>query len=384
MASAGSMLAGPGGGINLPQVMSPSAQEALLSTPLMNGDRDQLYGAAGIASNGAELSQAEAAGTSQSDLQNPNVFDPAPSPGPLAQMGGDGSTIPDLAAPSGEPHRERGDATFQATPAATSIAPQPSAVALASASQQQHNGPFFVPPQHEGQGSSTRLGELPQQGGTQQSMVRWMTRLTESLRTITTRGVGGTEHVTQSSSHHGVIAGDSNTQQGYMTPMALPAAPSDVMDRLTVNVSPPEELRLRDGPPIPATWSQVTDLQGSPLFSREQIRQLEESQARPSLLRQPPAPSPLPQVSSAGTSTHSSLIQAEVQRQLESYDQRQREQIFKLQQEIFDLRAQRDALDGATFAHNPSARRGQSPSFAAAVGNTVAKASGSIQSGRTT
>ena len=69
-----------------------------------------------------------------------------------------------------------------------------------------------------------------------------------------------------------------------------------------------------------------------------------------------------------------------MQRQLESYDHRQRMEIQRLQREIFSLRAEREALtQGEQFGFQAADGAGQrhsqmGQSLAASVGQAVAKA----------
>ena len=377
MDTAEHLLQTPGGGISLHQVMSPSAQEAIMTTPLAMREQEPSYGAAAGTMNGAASLFSDQPRNSQDGLPNPNVYDPAPSREQLTQLGGSGSANPDRSNPLGEPQQERGDVVSQAASGTSDLASPSPTITFASTSQQPH-GLLLATSQFEAQGSSTRPAEQPPQRGAQQSVVRWMTRLTESLRMITTRSNGGTEHVAQTSARHGMLTSGLDAHGDLEMTTGPPATATDAIVPATqslVTFSPPEELRLRDGLPIPATWSQVTSPQGAPLFTRDQIRRLEESQARSSLLRHPATNSPPQQGLSDENSTHSSLVQAEVQRQLEGYDQRQREEIFRLQQEIFNLRAQREALAAPmTASSSTPPRRISSPSLATSLGNTVARA----------
>ena len=76
----------------------------------------------------------------------------------------------------------------------------------------------------------------------------------------------------------------------------------------------------------------------SALFEQGELDQLQRVQARSSLLLGASAPQPGQQ--SDGNSTSSSEnLQAEAQRQLEEYGQRQRLEMERLQQEMFNLRA---------------------------------------------
>ena len=129
------------------------------------------------------------------------------------------------------------------------------------------------------------------------------------------------------------------------------AGGQEVQQRV-MEISPPEELAA--GLAIPATWSQATGMSTSleplrlrtpgrsALFEQGELDRLQRLQARSSLLL---GASTQPAQQSDGNSTSSSAnLQAEVQRQLEEYGQRQKLEMQRLQQEIFNLRAERDAL----------------------------------------
>ena len=103
------------------------------------------------------------------------------------------------------------------------------------------------------------------------------------------------------------------------------------------------DLPSSGGLAVPATRAQARVPAGSALFEQGELDQLQSLQARSSLLLCSPAP---PQLdgNSTSSSTNLQILQAEVQRQLEEYGQRQRLEMQRLRQEIFNLRAGRDTL----------------------------------------
>ena len=110
------------------------------------------------------------------------------------------------------------------------------------------------------------------------------------------------------------------------------------------------------------------------MFTRDQIRRAEELQAQAPLLfptTATPVVVPLPL---------RGLRRAEIQRQLETYDSRQRVEIQSLQQEIFSLRAEREALrqhgnDRTALVDGRSGSNAQGmTSLASSIGQSVAKA----------
>ena len=177
-------------------------------------------------------------------------------------------------------------------------------------------------------------------GGQQHSVVRWMSRLSEFLQTTATRGAGGFNRWL------GEVSGASGSLTGFspMHPALQPGEGSAVFvgnQQTMIAFSPPEELQVH-GLGVPATWDRAPELQPQPLFSENQLRTMDRVQDRASLLLTPPHQDRHRQPSE-DASTGSSQAQV-VRRQLEMYDQRQRTELQRLQQEIFNLRAERDFL----------------------------------------
>ena len=175
----------------------------------------------------------------------------------------------------------------------------------------------------------------------QPQVVRWVSRLTEFLRTTAARGVSSMDRVMEDIGMSPMVpsrmsptpprSGSRMGQQALMSGQGgLPHA---------MEISPPEE--LTSGLAIPATWAQARAQRGSALFEPGELNQLQRLQARSSLLVGSPVP---PQPSDGNSTSSSNNLQAEVQRQLDEYSQRQRLEMQRLQQEIFNLRAERDAL----------------------------------------
>ena len=227
---------------------------------------------------------------------------------------------------------------------------------------------------------STRTADQTLPGGGPHPVVRWVTRLTEFLRTSTSGGAGGFENVESAGflqasptdlamtpARLGILGEDSAMMLGHQT-------------QAMITFSPPEELPQRSGLVVPTSWTQERGPQGEPLFTRDQIRRADELQAQAPLLFPNTATPVVVPPSSAGSSTHSSLVRAEIQRQLETYDSRQRVEIQRLQQEIFSLRAEREALRQYGDARNAllDGRSGSNvqgvTSLASSIGQTVAKA----------
>ena len=159
---------------------------------------------------------------------------------------------------------------------------------------------------------------------------RWMTRMTEFLRTTASRGVVGMDRMLDSLGFQHVHMSSSFEN------------PTGTQEMLSVavratSISPPEELPPRAtpprAPPVPSSWS-VTGQQEAPLFAQEQIERMRQAQREhPLLLGQP----------SEEGSEHSSRLQAEVQRQMEEYASRCQEEVQRLQQEVQLLRREKNA-----------------------------------------
>ena len=227
---------------------------------------------------------------------------------------------------------------------------------------------------------STRAADQTTPGGGPHPVVRWVTRLTEFLRTSTSGGPGGFETVAPA----GFL--QASPTDLAMTPARLGTRSEDsamMLGRQTqamITFSPPEELPQRSGLSVPTSWTQERGSQGEPLFTRDQIRRADELQAQAPLLFPSTATPVVVPPSSDGTSTHSLLVRAEIQRQLETYGSRQRVEIQRLQQEIFSLRAEREALrqHGDARVALLDGRSGSNAqgvtSLASSIGQSVVKA----------
>ena len=282
-----------------------------------------------------------------------------------------------MAAPIGEPHQER-DGTV-GRPLPTGL--QPAAFTMASgAQQQQPTMEETLATSRLATRHSTRTADQTLPGGGPHPVVRWVTRLTEFLRTSTSGGAGSFENVESA----GFLQASPTDLAMTPTRLGIRGEDSAMMlghqTQAMITFSPPEELPQRSGLAVPTSWTQERGPQGEPLFSRDQIRRAEELQVQAPLLFPNTATPVVVPPSSAGSSTHSSLVRAEIQRQLETYDSRQRVEIQRLQQEIFSLRAEREALRQYGDARNAllDGRSGGNvqgmTSLASSIGQTVAKA----------
>ena len=198
-------------------------------------------------------------------------------------------------------------------------------------------------------------------GTSQPPVLRRMTRLTEFLKTTATRGAnevdrvfgdlgistptiptGRTPHssTTLTSLRQQVVLGGANTQRA-------------------LEMSPPEELPHDLG--VPPSWSQ-TQASIRPLFQLEDVAHFHQVQGRSSLLLgSPHQDQPGRGQNSEAASTESSAARAEIQRKLEEYHLRQRDEMMKLQQEIFNLRAEKQALEEGRLLGIAGQRPGQLP-----------------------
>ena len=303
----------PGGPSGLSQVMSPSAQQTMVASTLMASGMPQAYGATAGPSaqgnpGGVELSGSQRvvvappAGTGMSSDEYALQL-PQPCVAPSSRE--EGQPIVLQQQPTWNPHAESpllGSGTLQRKP-------------------------------------DLEARRMPP-GGQQHSMARWVSRLTDFLRTTASRGAGGVDRWL------GDFSGSSAPFGGFSPGRA--AAPHGEAPAVFVGnqqtmiaFSPPEELQMR-GLAIPPTWEQTPELQDRPLFSEEQLQRMERSTAQTSLLLAPPLRDH-PRLPSEEASSGSSQARA-VRLQLEMYDRRQREELQRLQQQIFDLRAERELL----------------------------------------
>ena len=182
-----------------------------------------------------------------------------------------------------------------------------------------------------GDGAQTPVGQP------QPSMVRWMSRLTEFLRTTAARGADGVDRVFG--------------EFGFSTP--APSERRSPNPRVMVagsgsqggiEISPPEELGHDFS--VPMSWVQGQLTPGpTPLFGQEELERLRRIQEGAPLLLGPSLEDAGQPRQSGDSSTGSSGLQLDVQRRLDDYSSRQREEMKRLQQEIFNLRAEKEALE---------------------------------------
>ena len=185
----------------------------------------------------------------------------------------------------------------------------------------------------------------PSPGSNQPPMIRWVTRLTEFLRTTAARGADGVDRVIG--------------EMGFSTPVVVsrratpsPSAMTRVRQQVlleasnaqgTFELSPPEE--LGNGFQIPGSWSQTAST-ARPLFAPEDVDRLRQVQERSAALMGPALRDQMePSNAQEDPSSGSSRDRAEIQRQLDGYSARQREEMKRLQQEIFNLKAEKLALE---------------------------------------
>ena len=341
------------------QVMSPSAQEVATA---MAAAGASLYGATGCGSTaGTSFANGMAAGSgffANIDAASMATQTVAPEANDLVVSadGGGGAIFPDMVMP--RRHQEMADGErlrLDPAPLLSQGAPQQSsdmavplrpthAAATPDASIVHLQGIQHVTTGHvHATGSSS-----------QPPVFRWVSRLTEFLRTTAARGASSVDRVMEDIGFSPMIPSTmSPAQQRPGSAMSQQALMSGQgVQQRVMKISPPEELAA--GLAIPATWSQATGMSTSleplrlrtpgrsALFEQGELDQLQRMQARSSLLL---GASAQPAQQSDGNSTSSSAnLQAEVQRQLEEYGQRQKLEMQRLQQEIFNLRAERDAL----------------------------------------
>ena len=241
--------------------------------------------------------------------QNPNLFDPAPPQQAQPASGTEAAVTPEgtveLQPPYHQGELQPHEGLLQAI---TSTPGMPSAgdvnVQGTPNTEVQTQG-FFT--------AESRTTSSPDQPTT-----RW-TRVTEFLRTTASRGVHGVDRLLDNLGLNHGQAGTTLT--------------SRAVER-TVHISPPQPLPDLGGstaaPPVPASWE--TGANPAPLFAREQLERMRQARRDHPLI--------YGQVSEVG-SDNSSRLQAEVQRQLEEYAARYRDQVQVLQEEVRQLRDER-------------------------------------------
>ena len=137
------------------------------------------------------------------------------------------------------------------------------------------------------------------QGSPQPTMIRWVSRLTEFLRTTAARSVDGMDRVM------GEMSFSPSPMITRTPPRSSSSAGTAQQPRLMdgqglvqpFNISPPEE--LGSSLAIPATWSQPSP--SGPLFDSSQLAQLQQAHTRAPLLFRPTETAP--RLPSEGSST---------------------------------------------------------------------------------
>ena len=156
--------------------------------------------------------------------------------------------------------------------------------------------------------------------------VRWMARFSEFLRTTATRGASGVDRMLDGLG---------------LNPMPVqPKMTSTVSSSTAMNISPPEDFPTphNQAPAIPSSWSVAASHQ-APLFGPLQVAQMRQAQMEfPHIYGPTQGPSQL----SEGESDRSSRLLAEVQRQLEEHQARQKGEMERLEKEVVRLREERD------------------------------------------
>ena len=160
----------------------------------------------------------------------------------------------------------------------------------------------------------------------EQHGVRWMARFSEFLRTTATRGASGVDRMLDGLG---------------LNPIPVhPKMTSTVSSSTAMNVSPPEDFPTppNQAPAIPSSWSVAASHQ-APLFGPLQVAQMRQAQMDfPHIYGPTQGPSQL----SEGESDRSSRLLAEVQRQLEEHQARQKGEMERLEKEVIRLREERD------------------------------------------
>ena len=274
----------------------------------------------GTVSSGQPMVNGVGEGVRQGDVrseqfgvqENPNLHDPAPSASAQAPQRSMPETIQEVMGER-EPPYAQGGLDFRTvatrTPTTTTNVP----VVLQEG--------LSAPPRNSAIRSQEYFSaeSQPSAGSPQpQQAMRWMTRVTEFLRTTATRGAVGMDRMLDNLGfQHVQVTG----------PFGNSAATQETvsMSLRATNISPPEDLPPRatppKAPPMPLSWSMGRQ-QEAPLFDQDPMERMRQAQREhPLLLGQP----------SEEGSEHSSRLQAEVQRQMEEYANRYREEVQRLQ-----------------------------------------------------
>ena len=332
------------------QVMSPSAQEVATA---MAAAGASLYGATGCGSTaGTSFANGMAAGSglfTNIDAASMATQTVAPEANDLVVSadGGGGAILPDMVMP--RRHQEMADGER--------LRLDPAPLLPRGAPQQPPDMAVPLRPTHAAATPDASIvhlqgiqhvttGHVHATGSSSQPPVfRWVSRLTEFLRTTAARGANSVDRVLEDIGFSPMVPSTmSPAQQRPGSAMSQQALMSgqEVQQRV-MDIFLSEELAA--GLAIPATWSQATGMSTSleplrlrtpgrsALFEQGELDKLQRLQARSSLLL---GASTQPAQQSDGNSTSSSAnLQAEVQRQLEEYGQRQKLEMQRLQQEIF-------------------------------------------------
>ena len=153
-----------------------------------------------------------------------------------------------------------------------------------------------------------------------------MARFSEFLRTTATRGASGVDRMLDGLG---------------LNPLPVqPKMMSTISTSTAMNISPPEDLPPphTQAPAIPGSWSAATAHQ-VPLFGPSQVAQMRQAHMEfPHIY----GPTQGPKQPSEGESDRSSRLLAEVQRQLEEHQARQKGEMERLEMEVVRLREERD------------------------------------------
>ena len=122
------------------------------------------------------------------------------------------------------------------------------------------------------------------QGSAQLSVVRWVSRLTEFLRTPAARSVDAIEDLGLVSPHGMDRPTNSPSTSVTRVRQLAHLGGTGQLAQRAIEVSPPEELGM--GLRVPASWSQ-TPAPRQPLFAQEQLERLHEVRDRATLLMGP-------------------------------------------------------------------------------------------------
>ncbi|CAE7449901.1 unnamed protein product [Symbiodinium sp. CCMP2456] len=156
--------------------------------------------------------------------------------------------------------------------------------------------------------------------------VRWMARFSEFLRTTASRGAMGVDRMLD-----GLGIPPLPVQQRVARVASTNA--------LRLNVSPPEDLTSppTQAPAIPGSWSVATPPQ-APLFGPLEMAQMRQAQMNYPQIYGPLQGPSLP----SEDSERSSRLLAEVQRQLEEYENKYKSEVERLELEVVRMREERD------------------------------------------